>query len=356
MYKHMHNQKPQVNIQQNQQGLAAIMVTIILMLVLTLIVLSFAKISRREQRNALDRQLSTQAFYAAESGINDARAAVKTWATSANPVEQAKLKSDYMSDCTTFASPPIANLPLGIPLAGSGAASYTCVFVDPSPTSLEFTKSNKPQIFPIEDKNGVAITSLEIEWDDGSGGNDFSGCPPLNNNPQSLPPGSGCDAPVLRVELVDGSTPGGLTSSKVYFLYPSPSGAGTLSYASPTGTTALGNCTVGTSKKCEVTLGGLSATKYYVRIKSIYKPAAMTISANGGNVQFIGAQAILDATGKATDVERRIQVRIKTNTLATNVPLYGLEGNDQICKKYSLVISNSDATDEGNCWGGIDPN
>ena len=48
------------------------------MIVMSLIVLGFAQISRRNQRESLDRQLSTQAFYAAESGVNDARELITT--------------------------------------------------------------------------------------------------------------------------------------------------------------------------------------------------------------------------------------------------------------------------------------
>lgn len=74
----MRNKTPKKPIQDNQQGIVAIVVTIILMVILTLIVLSFAKISRREERDALDRQLSTQAFYAAESGIDYAKSKLES--------------------------------------------------------------------------------------------------------------------------------------------------------------------------------------------------------------------------------------------------------------------------------------
>ncbi len=61
-------------LKQNESGLAAIAVTMIIMGIVTLIVVGFATLMRREQRQALDQQLSTQAFYAAESGVNATRA------------------------------------------------------------------------------------------------------------------------------------------------------------------------------------------------------------------------------------------------------------------------------------------
>src|SRR5258708_5693843 len=130
MVTRMHKHKIQSINKSGQQGIVSIIVTIILMLVLTLIVLSFAKVSRREERNALDRQLSTQAFYAAESGINDSTVVIKSWIASGS----SNLNTDYMTTCTGFAA--VAGLPVALDpakLSGSGAASYTCWFVDPSP-------------------------------------------------------------------------------------------------------------------------------------------------------------------------------------------------------------------------------
>src|SRR5579862_3283 len=59
-----------------QQGVVSIMVTMIMMVVISLLVLGFAEIAKNEQRSSLDNALSVQAYYAAESGINDARAVI----------------------------------------------------------------------------------------------------------------------------------------------------------------------------------------------------------------------------------------------------------------------------------------
>src|SRR5487761_1517319 len=59
------------NIRQSQQGFASIVIAIVLVTVLALITTGFAQLSRREQQTALDKTLTNQAYYAAESGIND---------------------------------------------------------------------------------------------------------------------------------------------------------------------------------------------------------------------------------------------------------------------------------------------
>src|SRR5580698_3119973 len=68
------NDKKNLN---NQTGLASFLVTLIMMIIISLVVLGFAQIARHEQREALDNQLSSAAYYAAESGVNDAVNAIQ---------------------------------------------------------------------------------------------------------------------------------------------------------------------------------------------------------------------------------------------------------------------------------------
>ena len=63
---------------KDDKGLVSFMITIIMMLVITLIVIGFTQVSNRNRRESLDRQLSTQAFYAAESGVNEALKVLRT--------------------------------------------------------------------------------------------------------------------------------------------------------------------------------------------------------------------------------------------------------------------------------------
>ena len=51
----------------------SIVASIIIMVILSLIAISFARIMRQEQQQALERQLTTQAYYAAETAVNDVR-------------------------------------------------------------------------------------------------------------------------------------------------------------------------------------------------------------------------------------------------------------------------------------------
>jgi Tfp pilus assembly protein PilX len=58
---------------RNEEGLVSIIVVTIVIIILSLMTIGFAKIMDREFRQSLDRELAVQANYAAESGMNDAR-------------------------------------------------------------------------------------------------------------------------------------------------------------------------------------------------------------------------------------------------------------------------------------------
>ena len=60
-----------MDLRKNQDGIVSLIVSITIMIIISLVVISFARLMRTEQEQALDRQLSSQAFYAAETAVND---------------------------------------------------------------------------------------------------------------------------------------------------------------------------------------------------------------------------------------------------------------------------------------------
>ncbi len=53
----------------------------------------------------------------------------------------------------------------------------------------------------------------------------------------------------------------------------------------------------------------------------------------------IGAQALVDSTGKATDILRRVQVRVAIGDTDT-APSYAIESTTSICKRFGVVPPN----------------
>jgi Tfp pilus assembly protein PilX len=342
------------NPNKSQTGMVSILVTVIIMLVLGLITIGFARLALREQRQSLDRQLSTGAFYAAESGVNDAVDKLKT-------ATLAQLATDYTSTCDSTNSASFANtFGLSGILDGTNV-QYTCLLVDTSPTTLEYGNidTNSSTVIPIISKNAAAITSITIMWQDTTGNTGTSctsalGSFPVANGASGWP--SGCNAGVLRFDLVPGATVtrDALTSGvQTAFLQPRSAGAGTISYLARDAL-AAGNCSSNSTPKiCKVTISnGLGGSQYYLRLRSIYKPNAVTIcvntsDCNTASTKLVGSQAVVDSTGKDVDVLRRISVRVPITTIFANngdVPDFAIGSKDNICKRFAAYPGG--ATDQ----------
>lgn len=344
---------------KDERGIVSIMVTIILMIVISLIVIAFARTSRREQRDSLDRQLSTNAFYAAESGVN---AAYKEL------VLHPSLLKDYTSNCTgpnSFAQDASISLPATVGVASSNAA-YTCIFVDPSVSTIEHLPTSEPFAFPIKKAGVGTFGNVDIYWDANAGDDPaavgYNSCPDPGTNPADWPSTKSCGSGILRLELTDDSH---LSQNRVFMIYPSKSGGGAITYnpsspASPPGSveTHKATCDVSsTPKQCHIQLAGLSMA-VYARVSGLYKNYQLTVQASG-NQEFADAQVMVDATGKAADVQRRIQVRYNLSNFGG--PQAVIQAGASACKRFS--IDGSSVTDDsswppdnsGYCLGAKNP-
>lgn len=330
---------------KEESGLVSFIVTALVMIILSLIVLGFAQQIRREQRQTLDRQLNTQAFYAAESGVNDAIKVVK------GNISYAK------SSCSTTLPFPYNNPVLDTP---AGVVSYSCILVDPTPTTLVFDdiETDQSRIVPIIPSG--TLQNLDITWQDTTSSPTFSDCrasvpgsafPSLTNWAQ---PGRPKCPGVLRVDIV--AIPAGgftrdylLNNTRTAFLYPLNTGSSAFSsvVANP-GLTSQGviagvNCGAPSappaSRQCKARFT-LPSSNYYLRIKSIYKPSAVTVSAENSSGTLLplgGAQAVIDSTGKANDVLKRVQVRIPITLVKGSFPELSIDSLGSICKRMVVI-------------------
>jgi uncharacterized protein YegL/Tfp pilus assembly protein PilV len=324
---------------RRQRGIAAIIITLVTMLIITLIVLGFAAISRREQRQSLDQQLSAQAFYAAESGVEDAKVAIKRDLDAGrDPVPK--------DNCTT--NNPGGTYPVGqaMVLDADNAVSYTCLKVDMSPGSIAYDGiGDNGIVIPLEADQ--LIDRIQITWrpsNPPSGRPDTCPASTLNAfTPQTAWP---CGYGVLRTDLVHTGgalTRGGLLGSQhtTYFQPTRSTANGTVPYEGAAGqpNVIAGNCGTANYTQCVATINNLGGrTKFSLRISSFYQPSNISIIAfNAANdpVPIGGVQAVVDVTGKATDVLRRIQVRVPLGQPAATPPAYAIQSNNAICKRFT---------------------
>jgi Tfp pilus assembly protein PilX len=335
----------------NQRGMVSIMTTMILMIVISLIVLGFAQQARRNQRSTLDRQLSTQAFYAAESGVNDAAEIIKTATLSA------------ISKKTSCSDKGTANIYSSLvdsnTIDSAHNVSYSCVLIDPAPTELDYDSvSTTGTIVPLFSGTGGNFSSINLEWKSKTGsGSPTTGCPAgYTSSSVVFAPTTTwtCGYGVMRIDLVPASgnnTTGGYqTAARTVFAVPVASGTATYNFGSG------GNRVIGvtcTNTSCKLTVNGLSSNQYYMRLISIYQDSSMSVTSTLG---LKGAQVKIDATGKAQDVLRRIQVRLPLNTGGSQnqLPDNALQSTDSICKRFSamddyLDLSNTVDGDNALC-------
>lgn len=345
----------------HQSGMVSIMVTMILMIVLSLIVIGFAQIARRNSRQSLDRQLSTSAFYAAESGVNDIYNLIKT---AGAPPTKPDCTNGSGAEATYYGNLPSATLD------AAANVKYTCITVNPTPASLVYDDiGNAATIVPIKSADGSAITSLTLTWQSKTGSaTPINNCPNSTAKPFSAYANWQCDYGVLRFDMVP-TVGGGLTadnlrtSTMTSFVLPMSSGgaAGPISFTSGVNNTKNLYGLTCNNTNCSLTIGGvaggLGQNSYYMRLSTIYKDVSLQISAtNGaGTVQLAGAQVVVDATGKAQDVLRRIQVRIPQTTNQNALPDNAIESSEAVCKRfavannYFLNLANVNGTNNSLC-------
>ncbi|HSX32925.1 MAG TPA: hypothetical protein VLF91_01165 [Candidatus Saccharimonadales bacterium] len=340
-----------------QAGMVSIMVTLILMIVLSLIVLGFAQIARRNSRQVLDNQLSTQAFYAAETGVNDVRHLLQTAIQNGTPIPA-------KPDCTNgsgaeqifYGSPA----PLGLSpiIDAQHKVSYSCIMVNPTPSTLSYSNVNSRQgiVAPLL-SSGNPIAKLNFTWQAQQPVN-LSNCPASTSGVFSTTGSSGawtCAYGVLRFDLVP--TAGGLTQAGLQantmtsFAVPlRGAGINSVGYSTNGAADVLGiHCTASAPVACSLDVTGLSGTAYYLRVLSLYQPVSLQVTAtdaSGVGVPLTGTQAIIDATGKAQDVLRRVQVHVPLLSSSQNqLSDYALESTSAICKRFEVMSGyfNSDA-------------
>jgi hypothetical protein len=345
---------------KNESGLVAIMITLIIMSLLTLVTIGFSRLMLREQRQAIDRQLGAQAFYAAESAINDA----------------IKSGQAIKNDCTSDLD--VGGVPIDRNLSAADSVSYSCVTIDNSGGDivLDSVSSNESSVFQVDTSQ---VSSMKFSWQDANDADDFSVAdanfprfPSLND--------WGDNTGVLRVTIMP-VPPGGFNRAtmqnlaRTYFLYPSTLAAHdpkSVSYVlggdpalgpgyytgvaseNSSGQVVSGQCVapaITEPRSCNVEITNLQASnanRYYIRVKSLYRPVKLTITgedAAGDPVNLPGAQYVIDATGKANDVLKRIQVRVPlSSTYAW--PEFVVDSASSICKR---LIINPGSANNSDC-------
>ncbi|HYG84260.1 MAG TPA: hypothetical protein VD907_05285 [Verrucomicrobiae bacterium] len=367
-----------------QSGAVSLFLVIFFALLLSVITLGFVRITTEEQQQAVTNDLSQSAFDSAEAGVEDAKRALIQYRRSCERdptgAECNKYKNAFRADrCDTLAGPLAADL--GLELDDEGAVSvqssaqdadlnqaYTCVKIRLN--TKDYTRkleANTSDLVPID---GVAnFNAVTIDWfvakDAGlATGTPFE-IPATNEGFPAAEQWGNATPPVMRVQLIQfkkaGFTQKDLEDgSSTLFLYPVQSGGAAdnqvpfTRYArkSPNEPINITCTTESSGYACSAKLlltGSLAMTNdksAFLRITPLYKGATFQLKLNDGNVDFDGVQPLVDSTGRANDVFRRVESRIRFDEATGNYPESALETTSDICK--SFVIS-AEVLNQGAC-------
>ncbi len=332
------------SLHQSESGVASIVVSMIIMIVLTLTTIGFARLMSREYRQAIDNQLSVQAFYAAEAAANRVVA------------ETAAGLSPASTDCET---------PDGNYVLESGVVQATCVLINENNTGLSYSNSDERNstVFKLKTASGDNVREVEFSWT-ASGGSVAVHAIPGSRNLLSYREWSDAgNMNILRVNFVPfvaGMNVNDLADKdRTYFMFPAAAAGPVVNAANQTtnGETVNAACVTGgagspTRCTARINVNGLSANQYYFRVKGIYAPASFDVraytNAGGSNpVALDDGQLTIDVTGQANDVLRRIRLTVDMDSQSTLIPEYGIETSHSICKR--LLVSQVPALTTDEC-------
>jgi Tfp pilus assembly protein PilX len=367
--------------QKNEEGFASIVIALVLITVMALITVGFAQLARREQQNALSNALSNQAYYAAETGVNDIYQGIENGTINSGTANATSTNGGGVN-CLNATSPTLPN-GYSTTINQQDGTTIACALLNLTPQQL-----TKEPIDAGGSWNNVfsttgTLSSLTINWSSSDSQlSNGSFRAPRSAGDTSFPTQTNWSSPdVLEASITPlPANASQLTDTALsantfnVYLYPSV-GCGssvycvdsTVAYSPSTdqGQIVSGDCTpnsptITNPTDCSATISGLPGTAsefYLIHVSSEhYDSSNLSTSAkdSGGNVlDFSNAQAVIDVTGKVHNVLKRIRAVVSLNGVAGNPGNSLLLPNDSIqsrdvCKEYDTYpgsFSNNSTTD-----------
>ncbi len=350
---------------KKQAGVASITVVIFMSIILTIVTIGFIRIAVNESRNSTDEDQTSRAYYAAESGLEDAKRAIGANLAGTFPITSLN---------STTCSPPVGYSPV-LSQPSEFDIAYTCMLIDYTPGIVQVKASSANQskqfeVTPINQisnaANALDIGTITISWHKdapiaiGGDGNVSVGGP-IKIRPASalLPALSTWEYPAM-MEVSFITHPGGsfargdIKSSTVYISPNAGSGnatiygAGGVINSSVDGSIVAGNCADNDNNMaCSMTfdVSSMNSTDLLdLRITNLYAPTSYSLSmenTSGQTLLFDGVQAVVDVTGRAGEVYRRVEAALDLSSPEL-LPDYAVQSATDICKDFTFTTLKSD--------------
>lgn len=387
-----------------EEGFVSLFTVIFFMMLISVITIGFLRIMGVEQRQALDNDLTASALAAAESGIEDAKRAILKY--NSLPDGDA-LKNDLRtalnsSDCDALFSSSAITTALNISNNGSITGSpnlnqyYTCLSVNlNSADYVSSSTAGKSEYIPLRSEGNAEYDQIKVSWHlaTATAGAQGDGMPQRYATSNQLPQVTGSVAAqnwstrgypaYMRVQLYgypDGTIDRAKINDRSRSIFMIPSTVGTaettpidfgvvdplphtfnqdktpLQQIQCKGTGTPPNVPAGTYA-CTATLKLPSdpayrsnINKYFLRVTPQYGSTHFKVelrnSSSGNTVNFSEVQPIVDVTGRASDVFRRVQARVRLDAIS-DLPEYSLESAGDVCK--NMQVADGSFFQPNNC-------
>lgn len=318
--------------------------------------------TRRNSREALDRQLSSQALYAAETGINDAISKINEQLGTAGVGLQSQ---ETCSDTGKYTKN-------GGVVDNDNQIKYTCLTVNPAPSDAQFSDVSDPKVMRLE--TDEPMNTIEISWkrsaDTRTTATSLSACRGANKNAASWNVNT-CPFGLLRADILPivsltgeeyRSAEIAARSTMTLFGYPQNSptipsvpyngGVNIYGGTAQQGVSPNAGCTL--NGVCTIKITGVNSKVAYIKVSARYVASDITVKAfqtstSTTSMPFKGTQVVIDVTGKARDVLRRVQVRrslsgmtTRNEASTTGFTDFALRSGGPICKRFAVAPPPAD--------------
>jgi hypothetical protein len=319
----------------DQRGVVALLTTIFVGILLSVITVGLMAQMVGELRQSGDFEQSQRAYYAARSGVEDAVSKVV-----------AALKNNLRPQPQIGCSSGNANLNLDP--TTPGVLGWTCqqIIFSGSPSGKLGTSDQAVQ---IDTSGGPAYASMKLEWDQSSGTLPSG----FFNAPASFPAGGSWNyaaaIELTSVEYPQGSFNAANANIKLYnaLIRPTTGGVVNPSFRTSGGNPVAGTCNPSAaSYHCSVIFNGFDGAHSYIfRVRTRYVGTDYRFSffsnanATGSPVLVPDGDATIDVTAKAGNAFRRVIYKVPYTDGAASGLNFVIYSDGNICK--SMTVYNT---------------
>lgn len=385
----------------HELGAVSLFIVVFTALLITVVTVSFIRLTIRDEQQATTVDLSQSAYDSAQAGVEDAKRAIIRYqtvcATGDSAACLAARTKINLDECNTGLSDIVTPVDGEVKIQQSSGdtvldQAYSCVKVKlDTDDYLGVLSTNASKVIPLVSTK--PFNTVLLEW------YSSENLQTTNSFDVDLQPGALLAQPllaqnlwkpnrpsVMRAQLMQYSSSGftlgsfdsvnatGQSNANTLFLYPTGTTGTTSSVvdeasfvgrdnrATPTGTratttnpfpvTCSGNLTGGGyACRVELTLPdpvGAGSRLAYLKLSALYNKSnyRLTLSNNGVDpASFNGVQPQVDSTGRANDLFRRVQSRVELTDLVDSsfpYPDSAVDVTGNLCKDFLITDTASD--------------